>query len=36
LNNVKTFVAKPGIGLKVCGTNGSIGSLKVSISSLWP
>jgi len=36
LINVRTFVAEPGIGLKVYGTSGSTGSLKVSTSNLWP
>jgi len=36
LINVKMFVAEPGTGLKAYGTNGSIGSLKVSTSNLWP
>jgi len=35
LKNVKMFVAEPGIGLKVYGTNGLIGFLKVFISNLW-
>jgi len=36
LKNVKTFVAEPGNGLKVCGTDGLTGFLKVSTSNLWP
>ena len=35
IENVKMFVAKPGIGLKVYGTNGLIGFSKVFISNLW-
>jgi len=33
LKNVKIFVAEYGIKLKIYGTNGSTGFLKVSISN---
>ena len=34
MKNVKTFVAGPGIGLKVCGTDLLNGFLKVFINNL--
>jgi len=36
LKNVKTFAAEPGNGLKVYGTSGLTGFLKVSTNNLWP